>query len=295
MTQAITLTTDLLESFRGRRAAGESVKVLARELPGVCWQKLEKALRHGPRKPQRASSAASTKSAVLPTPSVKAGPLTEMYRPQSLDSIFGQPEVVTFLRGLVGKPHPAALLFEGETGTGKTSAALALANDLGCRVDQKEFGGVHVIAAGEQTADAVRETYNRLWQTPFYGSGWKVLIVNEADRMHAAVETVWLDRLENLPPRTMIVFTTNYLDKLSQRLRDRCLSLHFECDPRKVADDARALLTAMWRAEARRVPARQTIDQVVAAATQDGKFSFRRAVQLLHPYLMAQTTRGGAK
>jgi DNA polymerase III delta prime subunit len=43
-------------------------------------------------------------------------------------------------------------LFTGPTGTGKTSAALALAADLGCGSD--EFGGLQVISSGEQTADA---------------------------------------------------------------------------------------------------------------------------------------------
>jgi DNA polymerase III delta prime subunit len=61
-----------------------------------------------------------------------------------------------------------------------------------------------------------------------FGSGWKVIVANEADRMTAQAETVWLDRLESLPPRTVIVFTTNYPEKLSQRLRDRCTRLVFE-------------------------------------------------------------------
>ena len=44
---------------------------------------------------------------------------------------------------------------------------------------------------------------------PMLGSGWKVLVCNEADRMTTSAETIWLDALEGLPPKSVIVFTTN--------------------------------------------------------------------------------------
>jgi DNA polymerase III delta prime subunit len=41
------------------------------------------------------------------------------------------------------------------------------------------------------------------------GSGWKVVIINEADRMTPQAEVMWLDGLEKLPAKTVVVFTTN--------------------------------------------------------------------------------------
>lgn len=271
----LTLNERVLSDLRRRRAAGEQVSKLAREI-GVAWQRLDKALRNGLCR-ERAPRLQAR---------LGQGTLTEKYRPSRLDGLFGQPVAVRFLRKFVASPCSIALVFEGETGTGKTSAALSLAAELGCNLDEGELGGVHVIASGEQTADAVREVCARMWQTPMFGSGWKVVIVNEADRMNPAAETIWLDRLEQIPPRTVVVFTTNHLGKLSQRFRDRCMRVSFESDAAKVRASVESMLTAMWKAEMGEKPERRVIAEIAANAVEDGKLSFRRAAQLLQAYLM---------
>jgi hypothetical protein len=290
------ITEDLLPTLRQRRAGGQSVKALAGEL-GITWQKLDKALRNGlrqkPGKPTRKTTPTTEQAheatRAAPRAARKPGPLTERWRPRTLDDLAGQDQVVRVLGKFAANPYPAAFIFEGETGTGKTSAAWALAAAVGCDVDARppEFGGVHVIASGEQTADTIRDLDRRLHLSPFTGSGWKVCIVNEADRMHPAVETIWLDRLESLPPRTVIVFTTNFASKLSQRFRDRCTRLAFESDPSKLGLAAYELLASIWRGEAQADPDMSAIARIVESSTEDGQFSFRRAVQLLTPMLLA--------
>jgi Rad3-related DNA helicase len=136
-----TLTTDIVEKLRQRRSAGEPIKTLASEV-GMTWQRLWGLL----------TPAAGARL----RPSTVAGSLTERYRPTSLDAIWGQDAVVKVLRKFAANPYSTAFIFEGETGTGKTSAALALASAMGCDLGQKEFGGVQAIASGEQSADTVR-------------------------------------------------------------------------------------------------------------------------------------------
>jgi Rad3-related DNA helicase len=145
----LALDATVLEAIKRRRSAGESLGVLAREM-GLFWQRLWGILNR---------PAAGEALPVL-RPSLKAGPLAERYRPPRLDGLWGQGQVVRVLRKCAAAPYPAAFVFEGETGTGKTSAALALASEVGCDLSQKptEFGGLHVIASGEQTANTVRET-----------------------------------------------------------------------------------------------------------------------------------------
>ena len=63
---------------------------------------------------------------------------------------------------------------------------------------------------------------------PLCGSGWRVLMVNECDRMALPVETIWLDALEHLPPSSVVIFTTNEPARLSQRLRNRCEEYAFQ-------------------------------------------------------------------
>ncbi len=173
------------------------------------------------------------------------------------------------------------VLVQGETGTGKTSAALALANALGCDLSKQEFGGVYVIASGEQSADSVRETCRMMHNAPWHGSGWKVVIVNEADRMSSPAETVWLDRLEALPPKTVVIFTTNYAGKLSQRFVDRCTRLTFESGAEKLRASATQFASAIWKAETRCKPDPAKLREIIKSTEQDGQISFRRLIQAL--------------
>src|SRR5262249_34867531 len=135
--------------------------------------------------------------------------LLEKYRPRTLADVLGQPAAVRALQGFAAAPYPHAFLFAGPTGTGKSSAAMCLANDLGIDVDQGELSGLWQIASGDQTGESVRRAVEGLRVTPWAGSGWRLLLVNEADRMTEQAAFVWLDVLENLPPKAVVVFTTN--------------------------------------------------------------------------------------
>jgi DNA polymerase III delta prime subunit len=191
----------------------------------------------------------------------------------------GQPEVVAYLTRYVANPASQAMLFEGDTGTGKTTAALALAADLGCDVAQREFGGVYSIASGEQTAEAVRAMTFKMSTAPLLGSGWTTVIVNEADRMARPAETIWLDLLEDLPRRTAVIFTTNDPQRLSQRFLDRCIRLPFESQAEAIRGDTEDLLADIWRREGGVAPDTDWIAGVVESSVVDGRLSFRRAIQ----------------
>jgi replication-associated recombination protein RarA len=265
----LALDEDVLQAVRHRRCAGESLGRLAKEI-GLPWQRLWMLLY---------PTAPKVKSWPTIRPNSQAGSLTERYRPLALDAIWGQDEVVKLLCMFAANPYPTAFIFEGETGTGKTSAALALAVALGCDLSQKEFGGVQAIASGEQSADTVREAYRQMFNTPWHGSGWKVVIVNEADRMARPAETIWLDVLEAIPARTVIIFTTNEASRLSQRFLDRCTRLAFESDADKLRASAVSFATAVWRVETGKHPDATRIQQIVQTTEADGRLSFRRLVQ----------------
>jgi hypothetical protein len=211
--------------------------------------------------------------------------LVEKYHPKTLADLCGQPWAVEQLTRFVADPHPTAFLFEGDTGTGKTSAALLLAEALGVLVAEGPFGGLHQIASGEQTAETVRKTMAGLRCRPFFGSGWRVLVVNEADAMSPGASFVWLDALEDLPPQTVVIFTTNAAAKLPARLRDRCERLEFTSSALLLRHELQALADRVWREEgcAGEPP---DVDQLGVADGQ-GNASFRRLLQRLAPLVRA--------
>ena len=176
------------------------------------------------------------------------------YRPLKLTDVLGQPEIVRALQLWLKEPYSCGFLFHGESGVGKTSAAIALANELGCDVAEEELGGLFSIASGEQTADSVRDMLDHLRYRPLCGSGWRMLVVNESDIMSRAAETIWLDGLEKLRPQCVVIFTTNAPQKLSARFRGRCKSYAFESESHLLSPVIRDMARRVWKAEVPRVP-----------------------------------------
>src|ERR1700716_4308654 len=98
------------------------------------------------------------------------------YRPRQLAEVLGQPSVVSGLASFAAEPYPTAFLFAGESGTGKTSAAHALARELGIDADAEEMGGLFEVPSGELTADAVRAAMRGLHYCPMFSrTGWRML------------------------------------------------------------------------------------------------------------------------
>ena len=55
---------------------------------------------------------------------------TEKYRPQGLDDVVGQKEIVSRLQSFVKNKTLQNLLFAGQAGTGKTTCSMAIAREL---------------------------------------------------------------------------------------------------------------------------------------------------------------------
>jgi len=210
--------------------------------------------------------------------------LIRKYRPESLSQLRGQPDAVKSLRSFVGSPASQAFVFSGATGVGKTAAAWALASELGCAIDQHELGGIYEIPSGQQNGAAVEDLYRGLALRPLFGSGWKVAIINEADRMTQAAETIWLDVLERLPAKTVIVFTTNEMQRLTSRLVSRCEWIAFDSSSLVFRRGMNALVRSIWKAE--------TGEQLGKLPKNLGRFelagedlSIRVALQQIAPYI----------
>jgi replication-associated recombination protein RarA len=213
--------------------------------------------------------------------------LVAKYQPRALADVLGQPWVVDQLQQFLEAPYPVAFLFEGASGTGKTSTALVLARELGVDVDADELGGLWQIASGEQTGETVRRAIDNLRVRPWSGSGWKVLIVNEADAMTPNAAYTWLDVLENLPPQTVIVFTTNAAAKIPGRLRDRCERFTFQSGALMMRSNAQELVNKVWRAETGQDDA-PDVEDLGEYADGNGDASFRRVLQRLTPFVRAK-------
>jgi hypothetical protein len=173
------------------------------------------------------------------------------------------------------------LIFAGPSGVGKTAAALAIAADLECDPD---WGGISEIASGMQNGQAVDNLLRSLRLRPLAGSGWKVAIINEADRMTEQAEAVWLDGLEHLSTKTVVIFTTNNLGKLSPRFVRRCEVYHFDGSSTAFRAAMAKLIRQVWKSETGK-PLGTLPEGLGRFEECDDAYSIGLALQQITPYL----------
>jgi hypothetical protein len=219
------------------------------------------------------------------------------YQPRTLADILGQAGVVRSLKQYITHPYSTAMLFHGDPGIGKTAAAHALARELGCAVEDDWLGGLFEVASGALTGPAARNMLDTLQQRPLMGSGWKVALCNEADRMTEAAETIFLDGLERLPPKTVVVFTTNAPEHLTQRLRDRCECYAFEGGADHLRPHIRKLAARVWKAEGCQglIPGLEQLGMPTLQGPDAMFASFRLALQQLAQLVREYLAGGGQR
>ena len=147
---------------------------------------------------------------------------------------------------ILKSPGADRIYLRRRPGVGKTAAAEALAADLGCAGD---FGGLTEIPSGTQDGKAVESVLRSLRLTPMGGSGWKVVIINEADRMTEQAEAIWLDGLEHLPAKSVVIFTTNNLSRMTPRLIRRCEVYQFDSTSETFRAEMARFIRMVWERE----------------------------------------------
>lgn len=152
--------------------------------------------------------------------------LYKRYRPATLDKVYGNEEVVNSLKKLVKKKEvPQVMLFTGPTGTGKTSIARILANELNTKslteMDSAQFTGI----------DVIRDIRKKSRFIPI-GGGAKVFIMDECHMLSSAAAQGFLKELEDTPKNVYYFLCTTNPEKLLPTLKGRCI--HYQLD---VLDD----------------------------------------------------------
>ncbi|GGD00368.1 DNA polymerase III subunit delta [Tersicoccus solisilvae] len=175
------------------------------------------------------------------------------------DDLQGQAPVVTALRRAAAEGAPThAWLFTGPPGSGRSNAARAFAAALQCeRPDPADRGcgqchACHTVLAGTH-ADVtrmatdkvtiaiaeVRALISRAQDKPSSGR-WRIIIIEDADRMVERTTNVLLKAIEEPPPRTLWMLCAPSPADVIVTIRSRCRPVGLRIPP---VDDVAALLT----------------------------------------------------
>ncbi len=150
----------------------------------------------------------------------------EKYRPKSLDEIVDQEEVVTRLKKFVEEKNMPHLLFAGPPGTGKTTAAHALAHDLYGENYQRYL--LELNASDERGIDVIRTKVKEFARSRVPGEiPFKIIILDEADNMTADAQQALRRLMEMYTATTRFILIANYPSKIIEPIQSRCAFFRF--------------------------------------------------------------------
>jgi DNA polymerase III delta prime subunit len=203
----------------------------------------------------------------------------EKYRPKKIrDCILPEDTKKTFSEFLKQKEIPN-LLLSGTAGTGKTTVARALCEELG--VDYIIINGSD---EGRQI-DTLRNKIKNFASTVSLteSAGHKVVIVDEADYMNAdSVQPALRNFIETFHSNCRFIFTCNYKSKILPALHSRCTVIDFAIKNGQKVKTAQAFLKRLGKILDQEEV--QYDQKVLAELIQKHYPDFRRTINELQRY-----------
>jgi len=141
----------------------------------------------------------------------------EKYRPAKLDDIILDKRTLKIVKEF--KNEIPNLLFVGNPGTGKTTLARVIVNDiLGCNY-------LYINASDESGIDTIRHNITNFAQTKSFDGGVKVVILDEADGLTPQAQAALRNTMETFAKYCRFILTANYKHKIIPALQSRCQAL----------------------------------------------------------------------
>ena len=166
-------------------------------------------------------------SSPLHTPTINIlTPRVEKYRPDSLEDVYGQQEIVDTVKKFVHEGKLPHLLFYGPPGTGKTSTIVALAKEI-YGPNYKNMV-LELNASDDRGIDVVRNQIKDFALTQqIFARGFKLIILDEADAMTLVAQNSLRRIIEKYTKNTRFCILANYAHKLNPALISRCTRFRF--------------------------------------------------------------------
>ncbi|GAB3842861.1 DNA polymerase III subunit delta' [Nesterenkonia populi] len=170
----------------------------------------------------------------------EGGPATGVF-----SELVGQAAVVEQLQTAVAAVPAHAWLFTGPPGSGRSNAARAFAAALNCeagggcgecRSCQLIMGGTHPAVSMVSTENVtyriedVRELVGTAQGRP-QGANWRVIVIEDADRMTERATNVLLKAIEEPPPQTVWVLCAPSPADVLVTIRSRCRLVSLRIPP----------------------------------------------------------------
>jgi replication factor C small subunit len=143
---------------------------------------------------------------------------TEKYRPRLVaDYVFVDERQQKQVQGWVDEGSCPNVIFAGAPGTGKTTLAKVLVNELGI----EEYDVLEINASRDNGVDFIRERVEAFCQTMPFGK-FKVVLLDEGDYVSQPGQAILRGMIEQYANVARFMITCNYPHKIIPALKSRC-------------------------------------------------------------------------
>jgi len=198
---------------------------------------------------------------------------TEKYRPQVLDDMVNQTDIVSRLKNFVRERSLPNLLFVGPAGIGKTTSILAMARDL-YGPGYKNYI-LELNASDERGIDVIRDKVKNFARTAAIASdvSFKILIMDEADSLTKAAQHALRRTMEIYTRTCRFCLIGNYSENIIDPIQSRCSIFRFS--PLSEADTKEWISTIASKEDV------QLLEGGLEAIYEASKGDLRKSINLL--------------
>ena len=138
----------------------------------------------------------------------------EKYRPDTLEGYVGNEHILEKVKIYIQNEDVPHLLLYGQAGTGKTTLAKIITNQIDCDV-------MYINASDENSVDAVRDKIRGFASSMGFRK-WKVVILDESDYLTPNAQAALRNLMETFSKSTRFILTCNYVEKVIDPIQSRC-------------------------------------------------------------------------